>query len=227
MPLDAYPVVDGGLLATLAARLHADPFNAVATGIFVLAILHTFVAARFTHWPTTCSTGTTSADGARAWGRSRACRPSCCTFSGEVEVVFGLWAIVLHGGDDGAPGVGHRAALLQRHGQLHRAAVRGRDHGAGVDAARSSALPRPRCAAWPASAAARRRRGGLTILTIGPLLGSFITEPAAMTICALLLARQFYDLQPAHAAQVRDARPAVRQRVDRRHAHALRRAARS
>ena len=35
------------------------------------------------------------------------------------------------------------------------------------------------------------------ILTIGPLLGSFITEPAAMTICALLLARQFYDLQPS------------------------------
>jgi Na+/H+ antiporter NhaD/arsenite permease-like protein len=28
-------------------------------------------------------------------------------------------------------------------------------------------------------------------------LGSFITEPAAMTICALLLARQFYDLQPS------------------------------
>src|SRR5690606_28168832 len=28
----------------------------------------------------------------------------------------------------------------------------------------------------------------LTILIIGPILGSFITEPAAMTICALLLA---------------------------------------
>ena len=36
----------------------------------------------------------------------------------------------------------------------------------------------------------------VTILTIGPVLGSFITEPAAMTICALLLARQFYDLEP-------------------------------
>jgi hypothetical protein len=36
-----------------------------------------------------------------------------------------------------------------------------------------------------------------TILIIGPVLGSFITEPAAMTICALLLARQFYDLQPS------------------------------
>ena len=37
----------------------------------------------------------------------------------------------------------------------------------------------------------------LTILTVGPVLGSFITEPAAMTICALLLARQFYDLEPS------------------------------
>jgi hypothetical protein len=36
----------------------------------------------------------------------------------------------------------------------------------------------------------------LVILTVAPLLGSFITEPAAMTIAALLLARQFYDLKP-------------------------------
>ena len=35
-----------------------------------------------------------------------------------------------------------------------------------------------------------------TILTLGPVLGSFITEPAAMTICAMLLGRQFYALQP-------------------------------
>src|SRR6185312_2344011 len=35
-----------------------------------------------------------------------------------------------------------------------------------------------------------------SILTIAPLLGSFITEPAAMTIAALLLARQFYELKP-------------------------------
>jgi hypothetical protein len=37
----------------------------------------------------------------------------------------------------------------------------------------------------------------LAILSVGPLLGSFITEPAAMTISALLLARQFYDLEPS------------------------------
>ena len=35
------------------------------------------------------------------------------------------------------------------------------------------------------------------LLTIGPLLGSFITEPAAMTICALLLGREFYRLGPS------------------------------
>ena len=36
----------------------------------------------------------------------------------------------------------------------------------------------------------------MTVLTMGPLLGSFITEPAAMTISALLLSRKFYELGP-------------------------------
>jgi len=34
-------------------------------------------------------------------------------------------------------------------------------------------------------------------LMVGPLLGSFITEPAAMTICAVLLGREFYRLGPS------------------------------
>jgi hypothetical protein len=49
---------------------------------------------------------------------------------------------------------------------------------------------------------ARQGGGGpgawwLAILTLGPLLGSLISEPAAMTISALLLGRQFYALKPA------------------------------
>jgi Na+/H+ antiporter NhaD/arsenite permease-like protein len=36
-----------------------------------------------------------------------------------------------------------------------------------------------------------------SILTLAPLLGSLITEPAAMTIAALLLAKQFYELKPS------------------------------
>jgi hypothetical protein len=35
------------------------------------------------------------------------------------------------------------------------------------------------------------------ILTVGPVLGSFITEPAAMTISALILAKQFYKRKPS------------------------------
>ncbi|MGF1448183.1 MAG: putative Na+/H+ antiporter [Opitutales bacterium] len=37
-----------------------------------------------------------------------------------------------------------------------------------------------------------------SILTVAPLLGSFITEPAAMTVAALLLGRQFYALNPSN-----------------------------
>ena len=34
-------------------------------------------------------------------------------------------------------------------------------------------------------------------LTVTPLLGSFITEPAAMTIAAFLLSKKFFDLNPS------------------------------
>ncbi len=53
-------------------------------------------------------------------------------------------------------------------------------------------------------AVARLGGGGVaawwfSILTLGPLLGSLVTEPAAMTISASLLARQFYALKPRPA----------------------------
>jgi hypothetical protein len=38
-----------------------------------------------------------------------------------------------------------------------------------------------------------------SILTIGPIMGSFITEPAAMTLCAVLLGKQFYQHKPPRA----------------------------
>jgi hypothetical protein len=36
-----------------------------------------------------------------------------------------------------------------------------------------------------------------TLLTVGPLMGSFITETGAMALCALLLSRQFYHYKPS------------------------------
>jgi hypothetical protein len=46
-PLESYPsAADQPLASELALRVQVEPLNAVATAIFVLAILHTFGAAR-------------------------------------------------------------------------------------------------------------------------------------------------------------------------------------
>ena len=46
--LESYPsAANQTLAADLAMRVQIEPFNAIATGVFVLAILHTFAAARF------------------------------------------------------------------------------------------------------------------------------------------------------------------------------------
>src|SRR5215203_1915985 len=95
-PLSDYPPAAGsGLLQTLSDRVAQDPFNLVATTIFVLAILHTFVAPRFvTFAPDIQHRADRDAD---AEGRPR--QPVFLSeilhFVGEVEVVFGLWAVVL------------------------------------------------------------------------------------------------------------------------------------
>ena len=79
----------------LIERVEIEPFNAIATAIFVLAILHTFAAARFTAAGSRLQHATMR--GAR--GSERPTTPSVGAevlhFLGEVEVVFGLWAVVL------------------------------------------------------------------------------------------------------------------------------------
>jgi hypothetical protein len=95
-PLTAYPIAGGdSLVRGLIARIEIEPFNAVATGIFALAILHTFASARFT--ALAHRTQHRYDDDARA--RGRRATPSVVAealhFLGEIEVVFGLWAVVL------------------------------------------------------------------------------------------------------------------------------------
>jgi hypothetical protein len=195
-PLDAYPTTAGSLWDTLSARVAADPFNAVATGIFILAIVHTFAAARFTHLAHQVQHW--HADRARAAGRPVV--PSVLGevlhFLGEVEVVFGLWAIVLLAAITAT--VDWHTATHYFNGTVNyteplfvvvimalastRPVILFAERALSVVAGAGRGTP----AAWWA-----------TILTIGPVLGSFITEPGAMTICALLLSRQFYDLQPS------------------------------
>ena len=196
-PLETYPsAADQSLAAELSARIQLEPFNALATGVFLVAVLHTFAAARFA----TLAHRIQHRHDARAQSDGRPRSPSSMAellhFFGEVEVVFGLWAVVLLGATTMYAGwesakhyfndtvnyteplfvvvimalAATRPVIVFAESALRRIAAAG------------GATP----AAWWA-----------TILTIGPMLGSFITEPAAMTISALLLARQFYDLQPS------------------------------
>jgi hypothetical protein len=189
------PSTDQTLSAALAQRVQIEPFNAIATGIFLLAILHTFAAA----WFVALAHRLERRHAQRVDATGRPAAPSVAAellhLMGEVEIVFGLWAVVLlaaitaYAGWDSAKhyvndGVNYTEPLF-------------------VVVIMALASTRP--VVGFAEAALRRLAdvgGGtpsawwVTILTVGPLLGSFITEPAAMTICALLLARQFYDLKP-------------------------------
>jgi hypothetical protein len=195
--LESYPsAADGSLAGELAMRVQIEPFNAIATGVFLLAILHTFAAARFAALAHRVQHR--HDEEAQAHGR-----PSSPSFSaemlhflGEIEVVFGLWAVVLlvvataYAGWEAAK---HYVSDTVNYTEpLFVVVIMALASTRPVIGFAESALRRVAAAGGATPAA-----WWVTILTSGPILGSFITEPAAMTICALLLARQFYDLQPS------------------------------
>ena len=195
--LETYPAAaDRSLAAELSSRLQLEPFNAVATLIFLLAVLHTFAAARFAALAHRVQHRHDARRRAANERPSPSVRAELLHFLGEVEVVFGLWAIVLlaaitvYAGWESAK---HYFSDTVNYTEplfvvviMALASTRPVVTFAEAALRRVAAAGRGTPAAW-----------WLTILTIGPVLGSLITEPAAMTIAALLLARQFYDLQPS------------------------------
>ncbi len=195
LPLSAYPPPQESLFGTLADRVALDPFNAIATAIFLIAILHTFTASTFAGWAHSVQHRHDDRRRSRKEPPSPSIAAEILHFLGEVEVVFGLWALVLLAAVTFA-----RSWETGRHYVndtviyqeplfvvVIMALASSRPIVTFAEAAmrRVAALAGSTPAAW-----------WLVILSIGPVLGSFITEPAAMTLCALLLARQFYDLQP-------------------------------
>jgi hypothetical protein len=194
--LTSYPSApDQGLADTLAMRVQMEPFNAIATGIFLLAILHTFAAARFTKLAHQMQHR--HEERLRARGRPPApgIAAELMHFLGEVEVVFGLWAVVLLLATTWY--AGWEPAKQYFNGTVNYTEP--------LFVVVIMALASTRPVIGFAEAVMRRVAGAgggtpaawwIAILTIGPVLGSLITEPAAMTICALLLARQFFDLGP-------------------------------
>ena len=180
----------------LAERIRIDPFNAIATAIFLLAIVHTFATARFTKRAHLIQS--TADERARVQGTSP--RPSVAAealhFLGEVEVVFGLWAVVLL-----VAMIGYAGWNASRHYFNDTVTY---TEPLFVVVVMALASTRPIVTFAEGALGRIANLGGATpaawwvsILIIGPLLGSFITEPAAMTICALLLARKFFARKPS------------------------------
>jgi hypothetical protein len=196
-PLDQYlDPTTASIVEVLASRLAAQPFNGIATGIFLLAVLHTFVANRFRRW----AHAVQHASDARRRAAGHAPRPSfraeMLHFLGEVEVVFGLWAVVLMAAITVAFDWDTAKRYLSE--RLHYVEPMF------VVVIMTMASTRPVIGFAQACLRVVAAIGGgttgawwLTLLTLGPVLGSFITEPAAMTICSVLLARRFYNLQPS------------------------------
>jgi len=181
----------------LLHRIRTEPFNLIATIIFLCAIIHTFMASKLT----TISHRRRKRH-AEKISRGEADEHSVdlgaevLHFLGEVEVVFGIWLIPLIVAISSFHGWSSNVHYIHDGVNLSEAAF------VVVIMVLASTRPILRLAEAMMTAVAKLFGGSLkalwfTILTIGPLLGSLITEPAAMTICALLLARKFYELGPS------------------------------
>ena len=116
-------------------------------------------------------------------------------FMGEVEAVFGIWLVPLF---VAIIGFHWWSTMVNYVGQVNV----GDAIFVVVIMAMASSLPILRFTETMIAKVSAIGKGTpvswwLTILTLGPLLGSFITGPAAMTICALLLRHRFYRLKPS------------------------------
>lgn len=197
MQLQSYNDADmGGIVDRLIHRVKIKPFNLVATLIFFLAIAHTFMSSRFMSIAHRLEhEHEEKRERGEVPRKSVSHRAELYHFLGEVEAIFGIWAIAL----------GVAIVLFFDWSTLKSYLVNQVNYTEPlfVVVVMTLAATRP---ILKLSEQVMEKIAGLfggtlvcwwlTILTAGPLLGSLITEPAAMTISALLLARKFYDLEP-------------------------------
>ena len=187
---------DASLFEILRQRSGDDPINVVATTIFLLAIGHTFLAARFTDLARLVQRRHDERQQATRRSPTPSVLAEVLHLLGEVEVVFGLWVVPLIVANTLETGWESTTHYLNDTVNYTEALF--------VVVIMALASTRPIVTAAETTLRRIATVGGgtpatwwVTILIVGPLLGSVITEPAAMTISALILARQFYDLQPS------------------------------
>ncbi|RME95260.1 MAG: hypothetical protein D6766_03800 [Verrucomicrobia bacterium] len=191
--------------AILKNRIEKEPFNLIASLLFLGAVVHTFLTHKFRHiaheiekrhYERIKAQGRTAeAKGYPGAQDDVSFKGTFFHFMGEVEAVFGIWVVPLF------------VLMLWKLGE--EPTFYYLDHKVSyqepIFVVVIMALSATRPVLSLAESIMRRvaSLGGgspvawwFSILTFGPLLGSFITEPAAMTISASLLARQFYRLRP-------------------------------
>lgn len=149
-----------------------------ATVCFALAIVHTFCVHQFQKMAAKYPEGSVG--------------ENLLHLLGEVEVVFGLWATIFLTVRTGIEGYAPAVAYMEKLNFTEPLFVF-------VILSLCSTKPILFVAEWMIQSLSRLipLKGALPFflvtLTVGPLLGSFITEPAAMTVCALILASRFYS----------------------------------
>lgn len=203
-PLESYHDEDLSVGGKLVSRIREEPFNVLATALFFAAIVHTFLASRFMtiahrHQHELEILGEGEGDDAAREAHDRVrdqlrFRAQLFHFLGEIEAVFGIWAVPL----------GIALAVFKGWSTMvHYFSDTSYAEPIFVVVVMAIAASRPVLSLAELCLARVAALGGgtpaawwLSILTVGPLLGSFITEPAAMTICALLLSRRFFELKP-------------------------------
>ena len=159
----------------------------LATIFFSCAVLHTFLASQFEHL-------------ARRF-QQHPVRHNLFHFLGEIEVVFGLWAGLYLIGYTFLEGFAlYDSAHKLIGGSLHYLESGNFTEPAFVFVIMAIAGTRPiillaeKCIRTVAKIIPLPEKAGfyITTLILGPLLGSFITEPAAMTVTAMILLNYYY-----------------------------------
>lgn len=185
------------IVAILKNRIKQEPFNLVATLIFLFAIIHTFLTSKFTaishKWEHAHEEKKKQGLVDRHSVHHGA---ELFHFLGEVEAVFGIWVIALSGAIfafyDWKTVVNYVSYRVNFNEAMFVVVIM-------TLASTRPILKFSEIIMWKIA----NLLGGtltawwFTILTIGPLLGSLITEPAAMTISALMLGHKLYDLEPS------------------------------
>jgi predicted cation transporter len=148
-----------------------------ATICFGLALLHTFSVKRFQHLALQYPNGSVG--------------ENFFHLLGEIEVVFGIWALIFLGFIGFTDGTKAAIDYLENQNFMEPMFVF-------VIMAVCSTRPILEIANWFIGLVSKMipLKGQIPFyfacLTVGPLLGSFITEPAAMTVTALILLERFY-----------------------------------